>query len=170
MEKVFLNIRPLTAEAFAPYGEVIEVGAGEVRLINQGATERHHALAYPEVKNSDDGDDAHVLINIFRSQPCAFPLAITMMERHPLGSQAFVPLQQRDFLVVVAHDEQGVPAAPEVFHARADQGVNYSRNVWHHPLLALDQVSDFLVVDRGGSGNNLEEYFYDKEHYYINNR
>ncbi|MCY1176174.1 Ureidoglycolate lyase [compost metagenome] len=81
-----------------------------------------------------------------------------MMERHPLASQAFVPLSGRAYLVVVA------PAGPapqvedlRVFLARGDQGVNYAPGVWHHPLLALDEVSDFLVIDRGGPGDNCDE-------------
>ncbi|MNT13540.1 Ureidoglycolate lyase [compost metagenome] len=85
-----------------------------------------------------------------------------MMERHPLGSQSFSPLSSRPFLVVVAEDDGGRPARPQVFLARGDQGVNYRRNVWHYPLMPLQTVSDFLVADREGPGNNLEEYFFDE--------
>ena len=153
----FLDIEPLDAAAFAPFGEVIEAGAGVMRLINDGTTERHHALVAPEAA----GEGARVIVNIFRGQPRRFPFDIGMMERHPLGSQSFSPLSGRPFLVVVSEDEGGRPGRPRVFLARADQGVNYRRNVWHHPLMALDAVSDFLVVDREGPGINLEEYFFD---------
>ncbi len=85
-----------------------------------------------------------------------------MMERHPLGSQSFSPLSGRPFLVVVADDDGGRPGRPQVFLARGDQGVNYRRNVWHYPLMPLQAVSDFLVADRDGPGNNLEEYFFDE--------
>lgn len=152
-----LDIRPLTREAFASFGEVIEVGAGEMRLINGGTTERHHALVAPEVA----GEGARVVLNIFRGQPRSFPYAVDMMERHPLGSQSFSPLSGRPFLVVVSADEGGRPGKPFVFMARGDQGVNYRRNVWHHPLMVLGAVSDFLVADRDGTGNNLEEFFFD---------
>ncbi|MNL70724.1 Ureidoglycolate lyase [compost metagenome] len=84
-----------------------------------------------------------------------------MMERHPLGSQSFSPLSGRPFLVAVSPDEGGRPGRPLVFLARGDQGVNYGRNVWHHPLMAIGAVSDFLVVDRDGPGNNLEEFFFE---------
>lgn len=158
-----LKVQPLSVEAFAPFGDVIEAGLGELRIINNGVTERHHGLAKPDIL----GEDGHVLMNIFRSKPWELPITITMMERHPLGSQAFVPLERRDYLIVVAGDTNGKPAEPQAFLAKGHQGVNYHRNVWHHPLLALEKVSDFLVVDRGGTANNLEEYFYPDVNYFI---
>ena len=84
------------------------------------------------------------------------PITVQMLERHPLGSQAFIPLQRQDYVVVVVAK---TPEASELrgFLARGEQGVNYRRNVWHHPLLALEDESRFLVIDRGGPGNNLEE-------------
>ncbi|WEX76590.1 ureidoglycolate lyase [Sinorhizobium numidicum] len=153
-----LSIEPLTKEAFAPFGSVIETDPASARFINNGNTERFHALARAEVI----GDDAKVIINIFRGQPRAFPYAVTMMERHPLGSQSFSPLDNLPWLAVVAEDEGGRPGAPRVFLASGRQGVNYGRNVWHHPLMAVAAVSDFIVVDREGPGNNLEEFFYDE--------
>lgn len=151
-----LTVKPLTALAFAPFGEVIEAAPSTMRLINGGTTERFHALFSPDVV----GEGARVIVNIFRGQPRAFPYEIGMMERHPLGSQSFSPLSGRPFLVAVSEDEGGRPARPQVFLARPDQGVNYRRNVWHHPLMAIGEVSDFLVVDRDGPGNNLEEHFF----------
>lgn len=150
--------QPLTASAFAPFGDVIEANPATMRLINGGTTERFHGLAAPDVV----GEGARVIINIFRGQPRAFPYQITLMERHPLGSQSFSPLSGRPFLVAVSADKAGRPGRPQVFLARGDQGVNYRRNVWHHPLMAMDQVSDFLIVDRDGPGNNLEEFFFDQ--------
>ncbi|OYR11015.1 ureidoglycolate lyase [Brucella grignonensis] len=150
-----LEVEPLTKAAFAPFGDVIEVDGAERRLINNGTTERFHDLARVEAT----GTDARVLINIFRGQSFAAPINVVMMERHPFGSQAFIPLNGRSFLVVVAEDVEGKPARPRAFLARGDQGVNYWRNVWHHPLVSLEQTSDFLIVDRAGNENNLEEYF-----------
>ncbi|MCM2291128.1 ureidoglycolate lyase [Allorhizobium sp. BGMRC 0089] len=153
-----LPIRPLTAEAFAPFGEVIEADPSRMRLINGGTTERFHALASPDIV----GEGARIILNIFRGQPRRFPYQITMMERHPLGSQSFSPLSGRPFLVAVSPDEEGRPGRPLVFLAGPHQGVNYGRNVWHHPLMALCETSDFLVADRDGPGNNLEEFFFDQ--------
>lgn len=152
-----LTVQPLTAEAFSPFGEVIEADPSTMRLINGGTTERFHALFSPDVT----GEGARVIVNIFRGQPRAFPYEIGMMERHPLGSQSFSPLSGRPFLVAVSPDEGGRPGRPQIFLARPDQGVNYHRNVWHHPLMAVEAVSDFLVVDRDGPGNNLQEYVFD---------
>lgn len=152
-----LEIQPLTKAAFAPFGDVIEPDPSTMRLINNGTTERFHALAAPEAA----GEGARVILSIFRGQPRSFPYAITMMERHPFGSQSFSPLSDRPFLVAVSEDIDGKPGRPKVFLARGGQGVNYRINVWHHPLMALDAVSDFLVADRDGPGNNLEEFFFD---------
>lgn len=152
-----LTIRPLTQQAFAPFGSVIEADPASMRHINGGSTERYHALAEAEAA----GEDARVIINIFRASPRAFPYAVDMMERHPFGSQSFSPIDDRPWLVVVAEDEGGRPGRPQVFRAGGRQGVNYRRNVWHHPLIAIGAVSDFLVVDRLGGGVNLEEFFLD---------
>ncbi len=152
-----LTIQPLTKEAFAPFGSVIEADPASMRYINGGTTERYNALAVAEAV----GDDAKVIINIFRGSPRSFPYAVNMMERHPFGSQSFSPIDDRPWLVVVAQDEDGKPGRPQVFRAGGRQGVNYGRNVWHHPLMTVGAVSDFLVVDRMGGGNNVIEHFFD---------
>lgn len=152
-----LTIQPLTPEAFASFGDIIEARPETMRVINGGSTERFHALAAPEVI----GQGARMIINIFRGQPRVFPYKLDMMERHPLGSQSFSPIDGRPYLVAVSPDEDGRPGRPQVFLARGDQGVNYRRNTWHHPLMAVGQVSDFLIVDRDGPGHNLEEFFFD---------
>lgn len=150
-----LNAQPLTPEAFAPFGDVIDTRTAEYFHINAGRTRRYHDLAKVETL----GDEAHALISIFVSQPVAMPLALDFLERHPLGSQAFMPLDRRPYLVVVAPIGERVRARDlHAFLARGDQGVNYHAGVWHHALLALDAESDFLVVDRGGPGDNCETY------------
>jgi ureidoglycolate lyase len=151
-----LAIRPLTREAFAPFGDVVEADPATLRLINGGTTERFHALAHPEAL----GEGARLIISLFRGQPRRLPYRVDMVERHPFGSQSFHPLDDRPWLVIVAEDDAGRPGAPHVFLATGKQGINYRANVWHHPLMALGKISDFLVVDRSGPGNNLEEYFY----------
>ena len=152
-----LAVRPLSKESFAPFGEVLETDGAETRLINAGTCTRFHALATIETR----GAGARAVVSLFRTEPTALPLRLSMMERHPLGSQVFWPLSGGDWLVAVAPDENGRPGAPLVFRASGRQGVCYAPNVWHHPLVALGQVSDFLIVDRDGPGVNLEETHYE---------
>ena len=151
-----LPIEPLTRAAFSSFGDVIEADPASMRLINSGTTERYHALGTAQAL----GEGAEVIFNIFRGQPRSFPYELARMERHPFGSQSFQPLDGRHYLVVVAEDDGDRPAVPRVFLASGDQGINYRANTWHHPLMSLDFVSNFLVVDRSGPGHNLEEYFY----------
>ncbi|HSX58746.1 MAG TPA: ureidoglycolate lyase [Tahibacter sp.] len=146
-----LAIEALTREAFAEFGEVIEAaGAAQSYAINSGTTQRFHDLATVDTGR----EDGRTIVSIFRAQPRELPFVVSMLERHPLGSQAFVPLGAQPYLVVVASDPQSVPRA---FLAREGQGVNYRAGTWHHPLLALEAVSDFLVIDRAGPGNNCDE-------------
>jgi ureidoglycolate lyase len=149
-----LRAAPLSATAFAPFGEVIEASeAAHHYPINGGTTERYHDLA-----NIDPGAEGRAIVSIFRAQPRTLPFALEMLERHPLGSQAFMPLTGRPYLVVVAPSGDAPrPDALRVFLAHGMQGVNYAPGVWHHPLLALEAVSDFLVIDRAGPGANCEE-------------
>jgi ureidoglycolate lyase len=151
-----LNIQPLTREAFAPFGEVIMLEGAKHYPINAGTTERFHALA--RVDTAEQG--GLPIISLFRGQPRALPLPITVMERHPLGSQAFVPVTQSaddEYLVVVAPAGEFDETKIKAFMAKGFQGVSYARGVWHHPLIALHKVSDFLIVDRIGEGNNCDE-------------
>ena len=144
----------LTREAFAPYGEVIQKGGSESFPINRGKCQRHHALATTEVT----GEDARVIVSIFAGQAYNLPHGVDLVERHPLGSQAFYPLGNDPWLVVVCADDNGTPVAPQAFLASADQGINLRRNIWHGVLTPLFSDADFLVVDRDGEGNNLEEF------------
>ncbi|MDP5238312.1 ureidoglycolate lyase [Uliginosibacterium sp. 31-16] len=149
-----LRVEALTCESFAPFGEVIEASEAVRHFpINGGNTERYHDLA-----RLDAGPDGQLIVSIFRGQPRALPFTIRMMERHPLGSQAFMPLSGQPYLVVVA-PPGAAPGAQDLrcFLAGPQQGVNYAPGTWHHPLLALDTVSDFLVLDRSGSTPNCDE-------------
>lgn len=150
-----LVVQPLTRAAFAPFGDVIERSGAVHFPINNGTTERYHDLAQVQLH----GADARALISLAVAQPIRLPFPVRMLERHPLGSQAFIPLAARDFLVVVA----AADLQPLAFLATGGQGVNYHANVWHHPLLALGQVSEFLIVDRGGPGDNCEEVQLDRQ-------
>lgn len=163
MKTVALAVRPVLKSEFAVFGDVVETQGAELRMINQGSTERFHDLASIDV--SDEGGKA--IVSLFRGQPFAPPIEIAMMERHPLGSQLFYPVSDSPFLAVVAPDEDGRPGVPVAFFCPAGIGVNYAKNTWHHPLLSLEEVSDFIVVDRDGPGNNLEEYDYPDTRYRI---
>ena len=152
-EAEFLPVDDLSSESFAVFGDVIEVN-DRVRhfTINDGFTERYHDLAKVDVSNQN----GTTLINIFRSTPLEQPIAIRKMERHPLSSQAFMPMGKHPFLVVVAPAGNFDESAIKVFLAESGQGVNYHPGTWHHFCLALNDVSDFLVVDRGGEGENCD--------------
>jgi ureidoglycolate lyase len=149
----FLTPEPLTAEAFAPFGSVIQASDEAVKLdINQG-----HAIRYDRLAEIDVGDgDGAGAISLFRARPLG-ELVLGGFERHPLGSQTFVPLSGRPYLVAVAPAGAFDPANVRLFRAEPHQGVHYRKGVWHHFLLVLEAESDFLVVDRAGPGDNCEE-------------
>lgn len=155
-----IPVKPLNREEFEPFGDVIETGSKvESRTINDGYAIRYHDLAIVDVL----GSGGRPLINIFRSKPRPLPVTIHMMERHPLGSQAFISLQNKKFLVVVAPSGNSVdPENLSAFITNGLQGVNYARGVWHFPLISLDEEQDFLVIDRGGPENNCEEIFFNE--------
>jgi ureidoglycolate lyase len=154
----FLRLDVLTAEAFAPYGDVIEANASGAHFtINAGFAQRFHNLATVDVARAGGTP----IMSIVRAKPRQFPLRLQLLERHPLGSQAFVALAATPFMVVVA------PPAnqPQMEHLRCfwaapGQGVNYAPGTWHHPLIALHASADFLVVDRGGAAGdaNCDEF------------
>lgn len=150
-----LQVEHLTQDAFAPFGEVISIDtARDSYPINLGTTTRFHDISRVDV--SDEGGAP--IISIFRGTPRPKPIEIKMMERHPLGSQAFMPLSAQKFLIVVASGtDTPNPEDLRAFLSDGTQGVTYAKNVWHHPLLVLEEDSDFLIVDRSGPGNNLNE-------------
>lgn len=159
-----LLIEPLTKHAFAVFGDVIETAGSAHFMINNGSTRRYHNLATVETSSTQD----QAIISIFSVQALPIPITIRMLERHPLGSQAFIPLLGQPFLIVVAP----VAHSPDIdsiraFRSDGRQGVNYHRGVWHHPVLALAAHDDFLVVDRSGAGNNCDEYFFDEAAYML---
>jgi len=147
-----LPIAPLTKAAFAPFGQVIETKDAKAKLINEGFAQRIDGLAQIDVA----AEGGSVNISLFDGSLRSSPILIKLMERHPLGSQFFMPLNEKPWLVVVCTDPRA-RGSYRAFSATGQQGVNYARNTWHHPLLVLTDASPFLVVDRGGPGDNLEE-------------
>lgn len=153
-----MDVEPLTKAAFASFGEVVETDGAEQFVINQGFAKRVNDLAKVDVA-------AHgglVNISIFSARARPLPIAIKMMERHPLGSQLFFPLQDSTWLVVVCADPRD-PSSYCAFCATGWQGVNYAKSVWHHPLLVMRDEERFIVVDRAGPGDNLDEVWLDTE-------
>lgn len=156
-----IPIEPLTREAFAPFGDVVETDGHPTITINEGFAERVNGLARFEAA----GETGIVNMSLFTARKRPEPILIRMMERHPLGSQSFYPLQDRAWLVVVCADPAD-HSSYRAFRATGRQGVNYARNVWHHPLLVLSDNERFFIVDRGDSSakpaNNLEEVWLDQ--------
>ena len=154
MEQILLRATLLTAAEFEPFGDVIETTGHMPRWINNGTCQRFDDLAQLDVI----AEGGRPLISIFRAEAQSLPMQIERLERHPYSSQAFFPLEQLPFLIVVALPGL-TPQARNVraFLSSGLQGVNYRRNTWHHPLIALERSAHFLVLDRGGPGDNCEE-------------
>ena len=150
-----IRISPLTAEAFAAFGDVLDCDGAPDKLINQGLCGRYHDRAHVDVSDGRAG------VSLFKAQLRSLPLSLDMVERHPDGSQAFLPMSQDPFLVIVAPDEGGRPGTPMAFLTSPGQGVNYHRNTWHGVLTPLAGPGMFAVVDRIGDGPNLEEHWFD---------
>jgi ureidoglycolate lyase len=149
-------IQELTAAAFAGFGDVIALRQAPDQIINQGFCGRHHDLA------KLDFIEARAGISLFKAVPRSLPYRLEMMERHPLGSQAFLPMTAEPFLVIVAPDEDGRPGAPLAFRTASGQGVNFHRGTWHGVLTPLAEPGLFAVVDRIGAGDNLQEHWFDE--------
>jgi len=149
-----LRLQELTAPAFAPFGDVLQTDGQAAEEINRGHTDKFADLARIDVSD----EKGRAAVHIFRSRPLTLPLLIGQMERHPLGSQAFMPLQASPFVVVVA-PAGSVPAAEDVrgFVSNGRQGVNLHRGVWHHYQITLEEPAEYLVIDRAGPGVNFEE-------------
>lgn len=154
MTAYVLKAEPLTRGAFAPFGEVIDTDGAEHFPINRGTIERFHDLARVDV-----GEEGAALISIVEcSHVAGVPLRVPLVERHLLGSQAFVPLGGAPMCVVVAPSGENVrPEDLRAFVSNGRQGVNYCRGTWHMPLVAFEKGQRFVVVDRGGPEDDCEE-------------
>jgi ureidoglycolate lyase len=144
---------PLTPDAFAPFGDVLDASGAPDRLINQGLCGRFHDRARLDFGVGRAG------ISIFKAEPRALPYRLDLVERHPLGSQAFLPLSLDPFLVIVAEGQEPRPGLIRAFLTAPGQGINLLRNCWHGVLTPLHAPGLFAVVDRIGEGPNLEEYW-----------
>ena len=155
-----ISVEQLDTDIFSRFGNIIQKkNALELRSINQGTTTRHHNISRLslESKNGNSG------ISVFSGSPRSFPLEIKIMEKHPIASQSFLPIQDYDWLVVVSEEKNDLPdlSTLRCFHVNGDTGITYHENVWHHPLL-VRKKQDFWVIDRindqEDASINLKEY------------
>ena len=148
--------RPLTPDAFAPFGDVLDATGQPDTLINQGLCGRFHDRA-----RLDFGPEGRAGLSIFDAQPRSLPYLLEMVERHPDGSQAFIPMHEHAFLVIAAEDMGGRPGQPQAFLSNGAQAINFHRNVWHGVLTPLAHPGRFAVIDRIGPTPNLVEHWFD---------
>ncbi len=151
-----IRAAPLTADAFAPFGDVLEASGAPDKMINQGLCGRFHDRAVIDIHDGRAG------VSLFKAELRSLPYRLDMVERHPDGSQAFLPMSMDGFLVIVAPDDDGRPGRPRAFLTEPGQGVNYRRNIWHGVLTPLAGPGLFTVVDRIGAGANLEEHWFER--------
>ncbi|EPX87087.1 ureidoglycolate lyase [Salipiger mucosus] len=145
--------RPLTAAGFAPFGDVLEISGAPDKIINQGLCGRHHDRA-----TLDFGPGGRAGISLFDAEPRSLPYRLEMVERHPEGSQAFIPMHREEWLAIVAGPGE-VPGPVQAFLVAPGQAINLHRGTWHGVLTPLHAPGLFAVVDRIGDTTNLEEHW-----------
>ena len=150
-----IAIEPISQTAFAPFGQIIDIDGSPDKIINMGLCGRYHD------RGQFDIIDGSLGLSLFDATPRDLPYELTLVERHPLGSQCFIPMSQAPFLVIVAPDENNTPGRPQAFMTEPGQAINFHRNTWHGVLTPLQAPGLFAVLDRIGSGPNLEEFFFD---------
>lgn len=156
MNGLTLKALPITPERFAPYGDVIHASSNSKAAMNDARFERFGHLADVDVEGG------HASISIARCRvSTSLPYRFDMVERHPLGTQAFIPLSPFRFFVVVAAAAESVePGDLRAFVTNGSQGVNYHKGVWHMPMIALEDGQQFLIVDRDADGENCDEHYF----------
>ena len=149
--KITINPKLITKENFSKFGDMITTADIKPIEINEGYAKRFDGIANLNTSK----DNGETTICIFSALKRSFPMKIDMMEKHPLGSQAFIPMKQTTFLVLVApQGEKPDLNKIEAFIVPQEIGVNYNPGTWHFPLIATEDMN-FLVIDRKGSGDNL---------------
>ena len=151
-----IAIEPITRAAFAPFGDVIDTNGAPDKMINQGLCGRYHDRARIDIDLAGRSG-----LSVFLAEPRSLPYQLDMVERHPLGSQAFIPMTEHPFLVIVAEDTGGTPGRPKAFLTETGQGINFHRNTWHGVLTPLAAPGRFAVVDFIGDAPNLEEFWFE---------
>jgi len=141
-----------------PYGEIIEASRLRGSRMNDARFDRFDDLCDVDIV------DGNVAVSIACSRtPSVLPYRFDRVERHPLGSQAFVPLSPCKMIIVVAPPGEAVdPEDLRAFETNGKQGINYRRGTWHMPLIAFESGQRFLVIDRAGEGPNCDEHTLDE--------
>ena len=153
MNNIKIPLSPLTNDVFAAFGDVIEVSdSNKIIPINDGLADRHHDLAKVDV----DDQNGHAIVSIIDTESTTLPLSISVMERHPIGSQAFIPIGNAPYVVLVAPAGDFDHQSLQGFLAQPHQGINYAKGTWHHACISLNNSNQFLVIDRGGQGDNCD--------------
>ena len=134
------------------FGDVLDCTGAPDKIINAGLCGRYHDRALIDVADGKTG------ISLFNAEPRSLPYELNLLERHPEGSQAFIPMSLHNFLIIVAEDDHGKPGQVHAFLSTAGQAINFHRGVWHGVLTPLHAPGLFAVVDRIGEGANLEEF------------
>ncbi|MEX0284484.1 MAG: ureidoglycolate lyase [Paracoccaceae bacterium] len=155
-------VEPLSAVAFASFGDVLDCAGEPDKIINQGLCGRFHDRARLDFGDGKAG------VSLFQAVPRQLPYQLEMMERHPEGSQCFIPMSLQPFLVIVAPDRDGRPDYPRAFATAPGQAINFHRGTWHGVLTPLHAPGLFAVVDRIGEGDNLEEFWFDRAYLVVN--
>jgi len=150
-----LNPKSLKQKDFQKYGDIIDTSQKVPFEINDGRCLRYNDLANLNFTNGQAG------ISLFESKKITLPYSFNFMEKHPLGSQAFIPVFGCRFIVIVANEVNGIPSEPLAFITKEGQGVNYHKNIWHGVLAPIEENATFTIIDWIGKGNNLETYTFD---------
>ena len=162
--KIIINPKKITRKNFKKFGDVISTKKIKSININNGYAKRFDNLCNinTSIKNGN------TIMSIFSAKKRKFPMNVKMMEKHPLGSQAFIPMKETTFLVFVApKGDKPEFDKIESFIVPPGIGVNYNPGTWHFPLIATEDMN-FLVVDRKGSGDNLVIENLNKEEVVLN--
>ena len=146
-----ITIEKLTNKTFAPFGDVIETKSKKYELINNNKCRKFSRLSTIKIRNNDP-----IAFSIFESEGNQLPIHLDFLERHPLASQAFMPLQHKQFLITVAEEYNDKPANLRAFMSDGMQGININPNIWHGVLCPVPEGGKFLVVDRLETKNNLQ--------------
>lgn len=149
-----LSVKPMNAAMFSPYGDVLDEAGPADWLVNQGRCERHHDRARLDFSTGRAG------ISVFSAEECRLPYSLEMVERHPLGSQCFIPVNGVSSLVIVANSDDGAPVNLQAFLTRPGQSVNFLRGTWHGVVAPIGGRGIYAVVDRIGTGSNVDEYWF----------
>ena len=155
-----LTLKPLSRESFAPFGAVIETRSDG--LVDEDHQPMNDArfVRFDNLATTDVQPDCQTIISIAQClQPTQLPYPITLLERHPLGSQAFIPLQQQQMIIVVAETSpDDKPGKPVGFISNGQQSIQYHRGTWHMPLIAFQQGATFLIIDSNDKRPNCDEH------------